>query len=116
LSVVKTLRVMKVPETLGELNFIHSTGLTATSTDAVIIKNASILFYFIARACSGIFVCFRVWRRREVPKITHAFTLLQDICSIGQSGLWRQLNGVCIGRVNVPVFRVIAMLFLWCRT
>jgi hypothetical protein len=60
MSVGKTLRVMKVPKTLAEVNFKESTGLTTTSTDAVIFKNASILFDFIARACSGIFVCFRL--------------------------------------------------------
>ena len=47
-------------KTLADVNFIDSTGLTVTSTDAVIVKNASILLYFIVRACSGIFVCFRV--------------------------------------------------------
>jgi len=45
MSVVKTLRVMKVPKTLADVNFIDSTGLTVTSTDALIFKNASILFY-----------------------------------------------------------------------
>jgi hypothetical protein len=114
-SLTLHLRVMKAPKTLKNLTLFIAQGLLGCCFHRCnIIKNASILFYFIVRACSGVFVCSRVWRRREVPKITHAFTLHHDICSISQSGPWRQLNGMCDGRVDVPVWRVIALQFYYC--